>query len=593
MRKLLLLILFTIALFGEHIEEYNTKVAIKSNSQASVVEQILYNFDGAIRHGIYRDIPKNDTVIKNIRVLKDGTPTEYKLINNQNFWRIRIGSANSYVRGRVKYTISYNLKGMIVREAKNSNFIAYDLVGTGWRKPIYSAKGTLYLPKELINKVKIKAFKGSFGSKDVADVKNYGNYIEASASNLNPHEGLTLYLTFDKSLMPASKKPSQKYYENPIYYLFLAPILAIFYFVAKKFNIFEGIGSIAPKYRPPADLTLMEAGLLKDNFVDFSEIKPAILELANLGYIKIEEDSEGIYLKKIKDSDENLSAELQAILNEIFSVGDLVPNNMLRIDSSIFDKLKYILHNSMVQKGYFSKSLRHARESFKFAAFSLGALTVGAFTYYVFKDTGVDIIVPAGISLAFVAVGIISLISSFRARDFSGVFFFLIWSVISSFFLFSVINSEDIVISLLLMVFIVAVGSFLIYRKMNTLTFKGILAKRHIFGLKEFIEKADKDKIKFFLQEDKKYLDKMLPYAVLFGLNKHWLELYQVLDTPTPDWYNGSLDSFNTLDFEPTAWSEPSFSDGISSMPSIDSGDFGDFGDFSGGGFGGGGGDSW
>ncbi|HHC11247.1 MAG TPA: DUF2207 domain-containing protein [Campylobacterales bacterium] len=157
------------------------------------------------------------------------------------------------------------------------------------------------------------------------------------------------------------------------------------------------------------------------------------------------------------------------------------------------------------------------------------------------------------------------------------------------------IQSKDLLISIGLMLGIIAVGTYMIYKRMNTLTFKGVLAKRHLFGLREFIDKAEKDKIKFFLKEDSHYLDKLLPYAMLFGLNEHWLKLYQDLETPLPQWYDGDIGSFSHIDFEPHQFNpnDNKFDGFTPNDISIDSRDFSDFGGFSGGGFGGGGGGSW
>ena len=594
MKQLALLLLLTLALFGEYIEQYNTKLVITNDGKAKIQEIIDYNFGTNQRHGIYKDIPKNDTLIKNIKVLKNGISENFELYTKDRFWRLKIGSKNTYATGRVEYKISYNLEGRIVRDKDDKNFIIFDIVGTAWKKPIKKAKGIIYLPKKLQNRVNVEAFRGSFGSTVGVFVKNNGTYLEVETSNLKPHEGLTISISFDPSLMQVSKKPSFKYYEKPIYYLFLAPIIALFYFFGKKLHIFGEIGSISPKYKPPKDLTVMEAGLLKDNFVDFIEIKPAILELANLGYLKMEEDENGLYLKKIKDADEKLTQNQIQIFNEIFENTDATPSSGIKFSKTLFDNVRESLHNAMVNKGYYGSSLKSARESFLFATIGLAILTIGGFLYYIFKDTGLDIIFPLAISVGFIVVGIFNLINAFKTKQIGATFFSIVWILFSTFFLFASLNSTDIAISLLLMIIVIAIGSYLIYKRANTLTFKGTLAKRHLLGLKEFIDKADKDKIKFFLQEDKKYLDKMLPYAVLFGLNKHWLELYKELDAPMPDWYDGSYDSFSDLDFEPREFTSSSgFSDGIGSGVSIDSGDFGGFGGFSGGGFGGGGGDSW
>ena len=591
MRRFLLIFILTFALFAEHIEHFKTEVVVKDSSTANIKESILWDFGNNLRHGIYRDIPKNSMRLRNLEVLQNGRSAVYELMDRGKFWRIRIGDAHTYVKGKVNYLIKYNLIGEVVRNKGDKNYIIVDLIGTGFKKPIKVAVGIVYLPKVLQNKVIAKAFRGKFGSTTPVKIKNLGNKIEVKTTNLAPNEGVTLSIAFDPSLMPPGKKPSDKYWENPIFYIFLAPVLALFYYFGKKFNIFRDIGSIAPRYRPPQDLTIMEAGLLKDNFVDFEEIKPAILELANLGYIKIEEDKDGLFLKKIKEADENLSIEQKRILDAIFKESQIVSN--IRIEKSAFEGIREKIHKALVDKGYFSSSVKSVRTSFTFAAIGIALLSISAFFYYVYQDTIMEKIVPLGVSIAFISVGIFNFIGAIKNKEIGALLFSILWVGFSFLLLYTAIGSEDMLISLMLMLLIIIIGSYLIYKRLNTLTFKGALAKRHLLGLKEFIDKADKDKIRFFLKEDKRYLDKMLPYAVLFGLNEHWLKLYKELDAQLPEWYDGSLNGFVNIDFEPSVFREKSFSDGISSSPSISSGDFGGFGDFSGGGFGGGGGDSW
>jgi uncharacterized membrane protein YgcG len=593
MRKVVFLLLFTLALFGEHIANYNTNLVVNSNSKVYVKESILWDFGYNSRHGIYRDIPKNELRIKNLKVFQNSAPATFKLMDKGDFWRIRIGSGNAYVSGKVEYTIKYNLIGEVVRNRGDKNYIIVDLIGNGFKKPISYASAKVYLPKVLQNRVSARAFKGKFGSTNEIAVRNLGDTLEIKAKNLAPYEGLTLSVAFNPKLLAVGQKPSDKYWQKPIYYLFLAPIFALFYFFAKHFNVFRDIGAISPKYRPPTDLTVMEAGLIKDNFVDFSEIKPAILELANLGYLKIEEDENGLYLKKLRAPDSSLSVEQIEILESIFGYAEVTDIGSIKVDSSLFESIKAKLHHNLVQKGYYSTSVKRARESFTFAAVAVALLSIGAFFYYVFDDTVDEMIVPIGVSVAFILVGIFNFVGALRGKDFSGLMFFTMWIGFSSLFLYTILGSKDILISLLLMLGVIAAGSYFIYKKLDTLTLKGVQAKWHLLGLKEFIDKADKDKIKFFLQEDSKYLDKMLPYAVLFGLNSHWLNLYQELETPLPTWYEGGYDSFSHMDFEPSVFNESNFIDSIPSSPSISSGDFGGFGDFGGGGFGGGGGDSW
>jgi len=82
---------------------------------------------------------------------------------------------------------------------------------------------------------------------------------------------------------------------------------------------------------------------------------------------------------------------------------------------------------------------------------------------------------------------------------------------------------------------------------------------------------------------DPLYLDKALPFAMLFGISKHWLKLYEELNVSYPYWYHGypyGLGDFS--DSMQSASTPPSSSGGVSGG-----------GGFSGGGGGGGGGGSW
>ena len=597
MKKIVLLLLLTLFAYSESIDNYLVDLNIDNSGRINAVEEIDYNFGNTEHHGIYRDIPLNNTDIKNIRVLQNGMQASYttsRLRDGSNeYERIKIGNANSYVTGLVNYKISYTIDGYIVRNSGDKNKIIVDLIGTGWRVPIRNVVAKVNLPSNIANSAKIKVYRGAFGSTDELEFKKQGRVVVIKTANLAPHEGITISLTFDKTLIKADKNPDEilheKFWDNPIYYIFILPIIALFIYFGKKFNIFGDNSSIPVKYRAPKDLTLLEAGLLKDNFVDFEELKPAILELANLGFIKMNNKYGELYLERTSKSSNSLQKDQKLLLDEIFGEKNEISANDIKITDSFFNNIKDIVHSAMISKGFFNSSIRRARDSFVFLAILITLVSIGVFLYYILKESGgMEFIYPFLFMTAFVGVGTYMLINSLRSRDFMGMIFSIIWIGISILFMYNVIYSKELLIAIAIIIAIAAIGIYFIYKNMNTLSFKGIIAKRNLLGLKEFIAKAEKDKIAFFLKEDKEYLNKLLPYAMLFGLNKHWLKLYKELDTPLPSWYEGDFSTFDVVDFDLNHY-EPS----ISSSPSIDSSDFGSFGDFGGGGIGGGGGDSW
>lgn len=55
---------------------------------------------------------------------------------------------------------------------------------------------------------------------------------------------------------------------------------------------------------------------------------------------------------------------------------------------------------------------------------------------------------------------------------------------------------------------------------------KGLRVRAHLEGLRLFIRRVDADRLRRVLEADPTYRDRLLPYAVLFGMGNHWLELY-------------------------------------------------------------------
>ena len=91
--------------------------------------------------------------------------------------------------------------------------------------------------------------------------------------------------------------------------------------------------------------------------------------------------------------------------------------------------------------------------------------------------------------------------------------------------------------------------------------------------------------------------EKLLPYAVAFGVEKIWAERFKDIDIKPPDWYEGKdMTVFNSVIFASSLGrslsSFRSSATPTTSSKGFSSG-FSSGGGFSGGGGGGGGGGSW
>jgi uncharacterized membrane protein YgcG len=159
----------------------------------------------------------------------------------------------------------------------------------------------------------------------------------------------------------------------------------------------------------------------------------------------------------------------------------------------------------------------------------------------------------------------------------------------------------------------IGIGLVAIVAGRKPLTAEGAKLKEHLLGLKEFIRVAEADRLQMLQSVTGaerapiagttdnaaivKVYEKLLPYAVLFGLEKEWAgTLGKYYDQNPPDWYDGgsNMAAFNAGAFAAGVGSiassvASSFSGSSSSSSSGGSGGGGS----SGGGGGGGGGGGW
>jgi uncharacterized membrane protein YgcG len=158
----------------------------------------------------------------------------------------------------------------------------------------------------------------------------------------------------------------------------------------------------------------------------------------------------------------------------------------------------------------------------------------------------------------------------------------------------------------------IGVGVLIMIGRRRPLTKEGALAVEHLEGLREYIRLAEADRLQMLqsvtgaerTKLDKtaaegpdviKIYERLLPYAVLFGLEKEWAgELAKYYDQTPPDWYQGSnITAFNVGAFAGAIGSlsasvSTSYSGSASSSSSGGSGGGGSSGGGGGGGGGGG-----
>ncbi len=139
------------------------------------------------------------------------------------------------------------------------------------------------------------------------------------------------------------------------------------------------------------------------------------------------------------------------------------------------------------------------------------------------------------------------------------------------------------------------VAYFVFAALMGTVTKDGAIVKEHILGLKDYLSIAEKNRIEFHNAPEKRpeLFEKLLPAAMILGVEKLWAREFEDMYMAEPQWYSGAHGAaFSASAFASDLGGfQTAASQTLASAPGGSSGSGG--GGFSGGGGGGGGGGSW
>jgi len=556
--SIFILILFISSpIYAEEITDFHSDIYINKDGTVYVEENINYDFQHAYRHGIYRDIPyeyKLDYKNYNLKIDVDGVtnlsdaPYQYKATKSGGMVKIRIGDPEKKITARHGYKIGYFVIGA-VQYFDDHDELYWNVTGNEWRVPIKNASAKIYFDEEIPDGIIAKCFTGAWKSTK----ENCSYDIKASTVTyqtigaLRGGEGLTIVVGLPKGVL---KEPS--FLSKLIWLLrdnwYISLPFLTFALLYHRWNTTgrdpEGRSVVSVMYEPPEGFTPAEAGTLLDEQAHIIDITSTIIDLAIRGFIKIEEIESTIFYY-FTDKDYKLSVtknpgpdELKSyesiIFNGIFKTGDSIMISDLK--DKFYTELppaKKALYKELIDKKYFPTNPENVRKIYKW-------------------------------------IGTIILILSF-------------------FLLGTILGKLSLAVSGVLII--------IFSRYMPRKTKKGAIANNHLLGFREFIEKAEKDRIEKLAKDDPTLFDRVLPYALVFGLEDKWANAFSDIYREPPNWYHSTYhgNTFSPKHFvNDVGRSLNVMNSTLSSTPRKSSGGSGfSGGGSSGGGFGGGGGGSW
>lgn len=579
MKKILICLLLFFALVftvnAEEIKSFDSRVKINKDGTIDVKETIEYDFGELDRHGIFRNIPY-------IKTNKDGKKfkldfSNFSVTDENNFAykysrstvdesiKLKIGDPDRTISGIHTYIIQYKVRGALTYYSDHDE-LYWNATGNDWEVPITQSTAQVVWPQEIQeSEIKVACYTGITGSTETAcnffhDRDKVGI---SSTRELSSGEGLTVVVGFPIDIVTRLEpKEIISFWDTFIGKLvgLLLGLLALSWYVFLPFFIVYKwwSGGRDPKgttgvttawYNPPKTsegkrfLTPGEVGALGDETVDLKDISATIIDLARRGYLKIEERKKGDFWLIKLDSQKADSGPLQGKQARMTSFWQVPlsgtrPESLLEYEKLLLDKFFKSKKEIRLKDEYLYEEVEKIKTSLYEQIVAGGLFPKNP------QSIRTGYYVLAGIAL----------------------------------FTFN-----------LFLAFI----TFVFGRVMPRKTIEGVNAFNEAKSLKNFLTSQERQ-LKF--QADKQMMfERLLPFAVAFGVEKIWARRFEDLNLKQPDWYQGySSGYFNSYLFVNSLNSSmKSFRSAATPTRSSSGFSSGFSGGSSGGGGGGGGGGSW
>lgn len=481
-------------------------------------------------HGIERYIPmKYDDHSVNLKIesIKNekGGNINYSLKKSNDNLVIRIGDSDKYVHNTMKYVITYTQRDVTRHFSDtDSDEFYWDINGTGWPQHFSSITARLHLGTGIAKSLNDKqsCYYGRFGDANQCELVRDDDVFTATVTKLKPYENVTIAVGFKSNTFSDYKVSLAELIEK--YIVKIEIFIAILVFLILTLIRFTlggdapGRGTIVPEYLPPENEDIATAAVLRKCKKTWSTA--IIIGLAVGRKIQISDNGDKkarkkIYTLKLLSIDKLSRGEflvVQALFGYKLVIGSeyvIKPHkNDPVLAKWLFDSFNEIKMQVDLD-GYYSENVKANKLMSIILYSTIAQMVLAAFVYQLNED-----------SMKFIAMtAIISFISG-----------------------------------------------IIIKNSYKPLSEKGRKLSDYLKGLEMYIKTAETDRINF-LQSPQGALkgsvdvndsgailqlyERVLPYAVLFGIEKKWTETlsqYYQGQNSNPYWYNTS-DSFDSSSF--------------------------------------------
>lgn len=610
----------------EHIISFHSAIEINKDAETTISEKIKVYAGGIeIRRGIFRTLPRSRNINgRKIRidydilsVKRDGIKENYHTEKTGDDFAIYFGSKDQVLSpGIYEYELTYKTSDQI-GFFENYDEFYWNVNGTLWNFPVKEISAKVTLP-ENAKIVQQSCYTGEYGGTEsnCTGKELSSNTIEWSAKDLQSNQGLTIAVGFSKGVFTPPPPPGflEKYGIFAALFLSALGLSAYLYSLWQKYGIDPEKPVVYPQFNAPQNLSPASVGYLDNEYYAGSMISASIVDLAIKGFVKIIEDDKrilGIFggkeytLEKLKEQDQTLPKEEINLMNKLFPGGATT----VSFDGKYSSKIESAVTD-------FKASLQYQHDPFLKKGNNTGKLVIpvlaimilyGAGLYLTYQFDYNEVVLAAGIPLAAAALFVGIFLSVFFERSkWVRVLFGLLSLILIVIFGFFLVANDNRTENLNAY----AVFGFLLFGFIALVLFQYLIrqptpakleTKSLIDGFKMYLGTAEEKTLQFHNppKMTPEVFEKMLPYAMVLGVDKIWGEKFQKMlntssmgaDQYQSNWFVGA--SMMNMNFTQSLNSSLAQSIASSSTQPSSSGSGSGGGGFSGGGGGGGGGGGW
>lgn len=562
MKKLFIyifLLLLSLTIVGgaraEQIQSFGTDIIVNLDGTIDIKETILYDFGNDERHGIYRRIPELTTNSEGKKFRMDfenftvenerGEKYQYKITRSDSYIELKIGDPDATITGLNRYIISYKVSGALTYFSDHDE-LYWNATGNSWEVPIGFARTVVKFPSAVGDELKTTCYTGSVGSSEQTCTSQVRDGLAVYDTNepLSYNEGLTIVAGFPKGIV-AILTPQEyiPFWETKFGKILAFLLMVILTLVAISWYIIAPVYIIYKWFRegrdPKGSTSVVSSWFEAPKSIKTNRfLTPG--EVGTLG-------DETVDLKDISATIIDLARrgylKIEERAKKDFYIIKKTPSQenehaLLPFEQTLINKF----FKSGQELHLKTAKLYEAVEEVKKDLY-LNVVQEGLFPHN-----------PQSVRTVYYVISFLAL--------FTGNLF-------------------------------LAFVSFVFGRAMPRKTVDGVNAKNISASLKNFLTSQSRQ-LKF--QADRQLMfEKLLPYAVAFGVEKIWAKRFENIGLKQPNWYSGyGSTRFNSLIFVNSMNSSlNSFSKAATPVSSSTGHSSGFSGGFSGGGGGGGGGGSW